>query len=234
MTPHRSALHAFGSTRPRRLAVLVVSATVPLVLVACGASVPDKAEAAAAVAKAIAAPLTRTLPASTYCMTANPDFTFRNMGQIDLITTFQNLKDKEPLYDAARAGIVRAELEEFPFNPAGRSPDPSCDAVHEQSKSGGLKSGQIRLAVVRMALTEKATSSGVQLNTPIEVATRELVDVTNIRRERGGAVTVTYTWRWKPTRMAEVVGYTPGQPQEATARMRRSDGGWLVEDAGVK
>lgn len=234
MTPHHSSLHALRISRLRRLAVLALATTLPLALVACSASVPDKAEASAAVSKAIASTLTRTLPASTYCMTANPDFTFRNMGQIDLITTFQNLKDKDPLYDAARAGIVRVDLKEFPFNPAGRSPDPSCDAVHKQAKDGGMKSGQIRLAVVRTTLTEKATSSGVQLDTPIEVATRELVDITHIQRQHGGVAAVTYTWRWKPTQMAEVIGYTPAEPQEARARMRRSDAGWVVEDAGVK
>jgi hypothetical protein len=212
----------------------LLAATLPLLAIACGASVPDKAEAAAAVSKAIESTLTRTLPASTYCMTANPDFTFRNMGQIDLIETFQNLKDKDPLRGAARAGIVRIELREFRFDPAGRSPDPSCDALHAQSKKNGYTSGQIRLAVVRTTLTERATSARVQLDTPIEVASRELVDVTNVRRERGGAAVVTYTWQWKPTQMAEVVGYTPAEPQEATARLRRSDDGWVVEDAGVK
>ena len=233
MTPHHSAFNTLRIGR-RRLTALVLAATLPLLAIACGPGVPDKAQASAAVSKAIASPLTRTLPASTYCMTANPDFTFRNMGQIDLITTFQNLKDKDPLYDAARAGIVRVELREYPFNPAGSSPDPSCDAVHAQSKKSGVKSGQIRLAVVQTTLTEKATSSGVQLETPIEVATRELVDVTSVRRERGGAVTVTYTWRWKPTPMAGVIGYTPAEPQQATARLRESDDGWVVEDAGVK
>jgi hypothetical protein len=234
MTPHRSALHTARIGRLRRLAVLILAATLPLVAIACGANVPDKAEAAAAVSKAIDSTLTRTLPSSTYCMTANPDFTFRNMGQIDLIETFQNLKDKDPLRDAAVAGIVRIELKEFRFDPAGRSPDPSCDALHAQSRKNGYTSGQIRLAVVRTTLTEKAASSGVQLDTPIEIATRELVDVTNVRRERGGAAAVTYTWRWKPTTMAGVMGYTPAQPQEATARLRRSDDGWVVEDAGVK
>ena len=92
----------------------------------------------------------------------------------------------------------------------------------------------IVLAVVRTTLTPKATSSGVQLNKPIEVATRELVDVTDIRRERGGAAAVKYTWQWKPTKMAGVMGYTPPKAEEATARLRRSDAGWVVEDSGVK
>jgi hypothetical protein len=34
--------------------------------------------------------------------------------------------------------------------------------------------------------------------------------------------------------MADAIGYTPAAPQETTARLRRSDGGWVVEDAGVK
>jgi hypothetical protein len=34
--------------------------------------------------------------------------------------------------------------------------------------------------------------------------------------------------------MAEVIGYTPAAPQEAIARLRRSDGDWVVNDAGVK
>ena len=234
MTRPHAALGTIRFGRIRRLSALVLAATLPLVAIACGPSVPDKTEAAAAVSKAIASTLTRTLPSSTYCMTANPNFTFRNMGQIDLVETFQNLKDKDPLRESATAGIVRIEIREFPFDPAGRSPDPSCDALHAQSKKSGFTSGQIRLAVVRTTLTEKATSSGVQLDTPIEVATRELVDVTGVRRERGGAVTVTYTWRWKPTTMAGVIGYTPAEPQQATARLRRSDNGWVVEDAGVK
>jgi len=156
------------------------------------------------------------------------------MGQIDLIATFQNLKDKDPLYDAAITGVVRIELREFRFDPAGRSPDPSCDALHAQSRKNGYKRAQIRLAVVRTTLTPKATSSGVQLDRPIEVATRELLEVTDVRRERGGAAAVKYTWQWKPTKMADAIGYTPAKPQEATARLRRSDGGWVVENSGVK
>jgi hypothetical protein len=234
MTPHPSALHTLRTGRLRLLAVLPLAATLPLIAIACGANLPDKAETAAALSKAIESTITRTLPSSTYCMTANPDFTFRNMGQVDLITTFQNLKDKDPLYDAAKTGIVRIEVTEFRFDPAGRSPDPSCDALHAQSKKNGFTSGQIRLAVVRTTLTEKATSLGVQLDTPIEVATRQLVDVTNVRRERGGGAAVTYTWRWVPTKMAGVIGYTPAEPQEATARLRRSGDAWVVEDSGVK
>jgi len=158
-----------------RLAVLVLATALPLVAIACGTSLPTKPEAAAALSKAIESTLTRTLPASTYCMTANPDFSFKNMGQMDLVETFRNLKDKDPLYDAATAGVVRIELREFRFDPAGRSPDPSCDALHAQSRQNGYTSGQVRLAVVRTALTPKATASGVQLGKPIDVATRELV-----------------------------------------------------------
>ena len=91
----------------------------------------------------------------------------------------------------------------------------------------------MRLAVVRTTLTSKAAASGVQMDKPIEVATRELLDVTDVRSERGGAV-VKYTWRWKPTKMADAIGYTPAAPQEATAHFRRSDDGWVLEDAGVK
>ncbi len=218
----------------RRQAVGVLAATSPLVAIACGASVPTKPEAAAALSRAIESTLTRTLPSSTYCMTANPDFSFANMGQSDFVETFQNLKDKRPLHDAATAGIVRIELREFRFEPAGRSPDPSCDALHAQAKQNGYTSRQVRLAVVRTTLTPKATASGVQLDKPIEVATRELLDVTDVRPERGGAAAVKYTWRWRPTKMAEAIGYTPAAPQEATARLRRSDGGWVVNDAGVK
>jgi hypothetical protein len=218
----------------RRQAVLAFAAMSLLVAVACGANVPTKPEAAAALSKAIELTLTRTLPASTYCSTANPDFSFANMGQVDLIEMLQNVKDKGPLYDAAAAGVVRLELKEFRFDPAGRAPDPACDAVHAQSRQNGYTSGQVRLAVVRTTLTPKGTASGVQLGTPIAVATRELLDVTDVRRERGGAAAVKYSWRWTPTKMADAMGYTPGAPLEATARLRRSDGGWVVEDAGVK
>ena len=156
------------------------------------------------------------------------------MGQLDLVETFRNLTDKSALYDAATAGVVRIELREFRFDPAGRSPDPSCDALHTQSRQNGYRSGQVRLAVVRTTLTPKAAASGVQMDKPIEVATRELLDVTDVRSERGGTAAVKYTWRWKPTKMADAIGYTPAAPQEATARLRRSDGGWVLEDAGVK
>lgn len=218
----------------RRHSPLFTLAAMSLVVVACGARVPTKPEAAAALSTAIASTLTRTLPASTYCMTANPDFSFANMGQIDFVETFQNLKDKDPLYDATTAGVVRIEHREFRFDPAGRSPDPSCDAVHAQSRRSGLTSGQVRLAVVRTTLTPKGTAAGVQFDTPIDIATREVMDVTDIRTERGGIVAVKYTWRWTPTTMAEVIGYTPAAPQEATARLRKSDDGWAVTDAGVK
>ena len=55
------------------------------VIVACGASLPPKPEAAAALSRAIEKKLTRTVPASTYCMTANPDFSFADMGRVDLV-----------------------------------------------------------------------------------------------------------------------------------------------------
>lgn len=217
----------------RRYSPLFTLAATSLVVVACGASRPTKPEAAAALSTAIASKLTRTLPASTYCMTANPDFSFETMGQPDFVEMFQNLRDKGPLYDAVNAGVVRVELKEFRFDPAGRSPDPSCDAVHAQSKQSGLTSRQVRLAMVRTTLTPKATAAGVQFDTPVEVATRAVLDVTDVRTERG-AVVVKYTWAWKPTKMAEVVGYTPPAPKEAVARLRRSDDGWVVADAGVK
>jgi hypothetical protein len=203
-----------------------------LVMAACGPSLPTKPEAAA-LSKAIESKLTRTLPGSPYCMTANPDFSFANMGQVDYVEMFQNLRDKEPLLDATKAGAVRVELKEFRFDPAGRSPDPSCDALHAQSRKSGYTSGQVRLAVVRTTLMPKGTAAGVRFDTPIEVATREVVDVTDVRTERGGAA-VRYTWRWKPTNMAEVIGYKPAAPQEAVAHLRRSDGGWVVDNAGLK
>jgi hypothetical protein len=167
-------------------------------------------------------------------MKANPDFSFATMGQVDFVEMFQNLRDKGPLYDATTAGVVRIELKEFRFDPAGRSPDPSCDAVHAQSKQNGLTSRQVRLATVRTTLTPKGASAGVTFDTPVEVATREVLDVTDVRTERGGIAAVKYTWRWKPTKMAEVIGYTPAAAQEAVARLRRSDAGWVVVDAGLK
>jgi hypothetical protein len=216
------------------LFTLAATSLVPLISVACGASLPTTEEAAAALSTAIQSKLTRTLPSLTYCMTANPDFSFQIMGQPDFVETFQNLTDKAPLYDAVYAGVVRIDLKEFRFDPAGRSPDPSCDAVHAQSRKNGLTGRQVRLAMVRTTLTPKATAAGVQFDTPIDVATREVVDVTDVRTERGGTVAVTYTWAWKPTAMAEVFGYTPAAPKDAVARLRRSDAGWVVEDAGVK
>ena len=217
----------------RRHSSLFTLAATSLVVVAGGASVPTKPEAAAAVSTAIASTLARTLPSLTYCMTANPDFSFANMGQIDFVEMFQNLNDKDPLRDATTAGVVRVELKEFSFNPTGRSPDPSCDAVHAQSRQNGYRSNQIRLAMVRTTLTPKGTASGIEFDKPIEVATREVVAVTDVRSERGG-IAVKYTWAWKPTKMAEMVGYTPGAAKEATARLRRSDDGWVVTDAGLK
>jgi len=217
----------------RRPAVVTLAAT-SLVVVACGASVPTKPEAAAALSRAIESTLTRTVPSATYCMTANPDFSFANLGQVDFVEMFQNLKDKGPLFDATTAGVVRVELKEFRFDPAGRSPHASCDAVHAQSRQNGYTSRQVRLAVVRTTLTPKATAAGVQFDTPVDVATREVLDVTDVRTERGGTAAVKYIWQWKPTKMAEVIGYTPPAPLEAIALLRRSDGGWVVNDAGVK
>jgi len=218
----------------RRHSLLSTLVATSLVTAACGASLPTKPEAASALSTAIESTLTRTLPASTYCMTTTPDFSFSTMGQVDFVEMFQNLTDKRPLLDATIAGVVRVEFREFPFNPAGRSPDPSCDAVHAQSRQSGYTSSQVRLAMVRTTLTPKATAAGIQFDTPIDVATREVVDVTDIRTERGGIVAVTYTWQWKPTPMAEVLGYTPPAPQEAIARLGRSDTLWVVNDAGVK
>lgn len=218
----------------RRHTRLFTFVATPLFVIACGASVPTTQEAAAALSTAIAsAPLMRTLPSATFCSTVNPDFSFANMSQIDFVEMLQNLKDKEPLYDATTAGVVRVELKEFPFNPAGRSPDPSCDAIHAQSRQSGYTGSQIRLAVVRTTLTPKGTAAGLEFDKPLEVATREVVDVTDVRSERGG-IAVKYTWRWKPTTMGEVIGYTPAKPQEATARLGRKDDGWVVADAGVK
>jgi hypothetical protein len=216
-----------------RQAFVAVAAAFVLAAAACDANVPDKPEAAAALSKAIDSTLTRTLPSSPYCKTANPDFTFANLGQLDLVEMLQQLIDKDPLRDATAAGVVRVEATEFRFDPAGRSPDPSCDAVHDRSKQSGLRSGQVRLAVVRAVLTPKGTASGVELDKPIAVATRELVDVTEVRPDRGGAG-VTYSWHWKPTTIGEAIGFTPAAPQTATARLRRSNGAWVVEDAGVK
>ena len=87
--------------------------------------------------------------------------------------------------------------------------------------------------MVRPRLTPKGTAAGVQFDKPIEVATREVVDVADIKTERGGAA-VKYTWAWKPTQMAEAMGYKPPAPQEVVAHLRRSDSGWVVESAGVK
>ena len=208
----------------RRHVSLFTLAATSLVVAACGAKVPTKPEAAAALSTAIESKLTRTLPASAYCMTVDPDYSFATMGQVDFVEMFQNLRDKAPLFDATKAGVVRVELKDYRVGPGGRSPDPSCDAVTTRP---------VRLAIVRTTLTPKATAAGVEFDKPIEVATREVMDVTDVRTERGG-VAVKYTWAWKPTKMAEVIGYTPAAPQEAVARLRRSDGGWVVEDAGVK
>lgn len=219
----------------RRPLLFFTLATTSLVMSACGASVPTKPEAVAALSSAVEkTTLSRTLPAATFCTTANPDFSFTTMGQVDFVEMLQNVKDKEPLLDATKSGVVRVELKEFPFNPAGRSPDPSCDAIHAQSRQSGYTGSQIRLAVVRTTLTPQGTAAGLVFDKPIEVGTREVVDVSDIRSERGGIVAVTYTWRWKPTATGEAIGFTPAKPQEATARLRKSDAGWAVTDAGVK
>jgi hypothetical protein len=219
----RPSLHSGGL---RQLAVVALAAA-SLGAAACGASVPTKPEAAAALSKAIESRLTRTLPMSTYCQTVRSDFSFANMGQMDLVEMFQNLGDKGPLNDAAAAGVVRVELKEFRVSPGGRSPDPSCDALYEQYKNGA--GGPVRFAVVRTALTPKGTAAGVQFDTPIEVATRELVDVTDIRAGSGGAAVVKYTWRWKTTAMADAIGFKPDEPKAATASLRRADAGWTVK-----
>ena len=95
------------------------------------------------------------------------------------------------------------------------TPSPPADAMSED-----------RLIAIETKLDEHTHK--------LDEHTRELVDVTGVRRERGGAAAVTYTWQWKPTSMAGVIGYAPAEPQEATARLRRSAEGWVVEDAGVK
>lgn len=217
--------------RHRHQPLLLLLAATSLAAAACGATVPTKPEAAAALSKAIESRLTRTLPLSTYCMTVRSDFSFANLGQMDLVEMFQNLSDKSALNDAAAAGAVRVELKEFRVGPGGRSPAPSCDALHEQYKPSGTP---VRFAVVRTTLTPKGTAAGVEFDRPIEVATRELVDVTDIRAESGKGALVTYTWRWKPTKMAELIGYQPDAPQKATASLRRSGASWSVTDAGVK
>lgn len=217
-----------------RSAALVFAATSLLFTIACGANAPTKPEAAAAVSKAIESKLTRKVPSLTYCMTVAQGFSFANLGQMDLVEMFQNLNDKGPLNDAATAGVVKVEFKEFSVNPAaGRSPDPSCDALHAQYTQNN-SGGAVRFAVVRTTLTPKGAAATVALDKPIEVATRELVEVTDIRPEPGGTVAVKYTWAWKPTTMAETIGYTAPAAKEATARLKHSNGGWVVEDAGIK
>ena len=209
------------------------AATSLLFTISCGANAPTKPEAAAAVSKAIESKLTKTLPSLTYCQTVQSDFSFANMGQMDFVEMFQNLKDKGPLNDAATAGVVKVELKEFRVDSAGRSPDPSCDALHAQYKQSGA-GGPVRFAVVRTTLTSKGTAAGVEFGRPIEVATRELVDVTEVRPESGGTAAVQYTWRWKTTTMAETIGYTAPAAQTATAGLRHSDGGWVAAETGIK
>ena len=208
-------------------------ATAALLVAACGTTLPSKEEAAAAVSKLDESPLTRTLPAATYCMTTTPEYSFATMGQVDFVEMFQNITDKEPLLDATKAGAVRIELKEFRFDPAGRSPDASCDAVFAQSKQGDYSGSQVRLVMVRAVLTPKGEAAGVRFDTPIEIATREVVEVTDVRSDRDG-VAVTYSWRWKPTPMAEAIGYRPGPPQQTTARIRKLDLGWALDEAGLK
>jgi hypothetical protein len=161
-----------------------------------------------------------------------PDFSFVSMGQMDLVEMLQNLADKRPMNDAATAGVVKVELKEFRVAPGGRSPDPSCDALHAQYLQGGA-GAPVRFAVVRTTLTPKGTAAGVEFDKSYDIATREVVDVTDIRSQ-GGLLTVKYTWKWTPTKMAEAIGYTPPDPQEATARLKRTGGNWVVEDTGVK
>src|SRR3982751_1735731 len=93
----------------RRQAALILAAAA----IACGANVPTKLEATAVLSKAIESDLRRTLPMSTYCMTVRSDYSFANLGQMDLVEMFQNLKDKSALNDAAAAGAVRVDLKEF-------------------------------------------------------------------------------------------------------------------------
>ena len=200
---------------------------------ACGGTALTKPEAAALLPKAIESTLQKQLPALVYCMTAATGFTFNNMSQLDLVATFQNLQDKKTLYEPLAADLIRIELQEFPFNASRPPPDPSCDAVHADAKRGGYTSGQMRLAVVRTKLTQKAIAAGIPHGTPIAVATRELVDVAAITPGRDGSTSVKYTWRWQPTKMAEAMAFSPGPPHDATARFRRVDGAWRVEDAGV-
>ncbi len=217
-----------------RSTALVFAVSSLLVTIACGADVPAKPDAAAAVSKAIASTLKRTLPSLTYCMTANPDFSFATTGQVDLVEMFRNLSNKDALNDAVKAGAVHIDLKEFRFDPAGRSPDPACDEVQAQSKQSGFQRDQVRLAMVRTTLTDKGKAAGVQLGASIDVATRELVDVTEIKSQGGGFTAVKYTWKWTPTTMAAAIGYEPAALQEATARLKRTGGNWVVDDAGVK
>lgn len=218
--------------RPMRLTCLMLAATSLLFTMACGAAVPAKPEAAAALSKAIASTLTKTVKSATYCQTVQADFSFVSMGQMDLVEMLQNVADKRPLNDAATAGAVKVDLKEFRVAPGGRSPDPSCDAQFAQYMQGA--GGPVRFAVVRTTLTPKGTAAGVEFDKPIEVATRELVEVTDIQPGHSGSVPVRYTWKWAPTKMAEAIGYTPAAAQEATALLKKADGGWVVEDAGVK
>ena len=214
-------------SRSRRVG-LVFAFTPLFFALACGAELPAKPDAAAAISKAIAAPLSRTLRSSTFCQTVQADFSFVGMGQVDLVEMLQNLADKRPLNDAARAGAAKVELKEFRVAPGGRSPDPSCDALLQGA------GGPLRFAVVRTTLTPQGTAAGVEFDKPIEVATREVADITDIQPGRGGVTTVTYTWKWAPTKMAAAIGYEPAAPKEATALLKHTNGAWVVEDAGVK
>lgn len=224
LTIRRSASRSAGLT----FAVVSLLATM-----ACGTDVPTKPEATAAVSKAIASTLKKTVRASTFCQTVQSNFSFVGMSQVDLVEMLQGLPDKSTVNDATRAGVVKVDLKEFRVAPGGRSPDPACDALHAQYVQGGA-GGPLRFAMVRTTLTPKGTAAGVEFDKPIEVATRDVVDVTDIRAQGGGLLTVKYTWKWTPTKMAEVIGYTAPDPQEATARLKRTGGNWVVEDAGVK
>ena len=75
----------------RHLPLFMLAATSLVVVssAACGASLPTKPEAVAALSKAIEKKLTRTLPASAYCMAADPSFSYATMGQVDFVEMFR-------------------------------------------------------------------------------------------------------------------------------------------------
>jgi hypothetical protein len=219
--------------RSRRLSVALSGLSLAVSL-ACGSNQLPHARAAELLAPAIqSTTLSRALPALTYCMSAAKGFTFNGMSQMDFVATFRELKDKTTLYEAVAADVIRIELQEFAFDPSGRRPDSSCDAVHAQAKSAGYTSQHMRLAVVKTKLTKKATDAGLALGNVIDAATRELVEVTSVAPGRDGVVMAKYTWRWKPTKLGEALSLAADPPKEATARFRRFDDGWRVEDLGV-